>query len=507
MVLRRLAFTAAAGLLGGVLLAGCGKTPLSERYLAERDFWRARAGERVAALRPSADDGGLLAAAAAYQKILARYPVQAATGEPAEEALLCRIRGAAAQAASRIYLRSGDRARAVAVLWNLREESQKDADSGLRVYGDLTAILAQGGASDSLIQAYREITSALPPATSDGNPIPLVVNAPVQMADALVSMGRRAEAEAALANSLAWYESTAAQHAGTALEVAVQVQKAEVLIRQGRNAEAESVLGRARALPAAAPFDAGILLSMAIVREQKLEDPAGAIGLLRDLIRLHPDDRSAPQAALRIGMALAEAGRPDSAMVAFSRAEKDYGRDPAVAAQARFQGARVLAAEGRGADAVRQLRSITADFPRTEVGLRAPLEVAAWYEKEGNTAAAQATLREAAAEYERLIQDLAGDRAQSNVVLAAMDYLSAVRLRLEDWPDAVQALLKRADTFPSDGRSALALAEAAAVLETHLGDKAGAARTLETLLQRYPRFPASDKAREKIALLKSQAGV
>jgi TolA-binding protein len=291
-------------------------------------------------------------------------------------------------------------------------------------------------------------------------------------------------------------------------------------MREGRPDMAEETLKRARRLPAAQSFDSGILYSLAVLQE-KLGRPLDAVTSLREIARLHPEDPTLAEVEMKMGVAFAGAGIPDSALAAFARAEKRWPRrqsallDAArrgragmapvdefsrnVAAQARFLASQVLRASGRTDEAVRTLRSVQTDFPRTEPGLRAPLELAAWHRSAHDTTAELAALRAAATEYERVISDLEGSPVARAAVAFAMDRLAEVRGLQGDWRGAADVLVRRAEAFREDGRgSALALLEAARILTTRLDDPAGAERALRNLLDRYPDSPAAQAAQTQL---------
>lgn len=488
-----------------MLLAGCSQSPLSARYQAERDAWSARRIERRMVLQGRIDRAVAERAIAAYQGILQKYPIAAARGDSAEARSLTRVRAGSMLKLARLYGQTDAPDKAVRLLWDGRREVGGDLESTLLVYGDLIQRLTAASSTDSLCDLYKEVM-ALPAATAAGAPVAPVLQAPLERAQALATSGRSAEASQALNEAVDFYDRVASEHRGSVAEVSALIQKASALARAGRMTEAETALRGARALPQAAPMEPSILFSLAMLHEQGLHDPSGAIAILRELIRLHPDDPTAAQAQLRVGIAFAGANQADSALSAFARTEQRYPRDEAVSSQARFMSGRVLLAQGKASEGLRSLRSVAADFPRTEVGLAAPLEVAAYYRKTGDKAAERATLSDAATEYERLARDLRGDGRQAQVVMAALDHLADARVAMEDWSKAVAALSTRADAFPADARSPLALVQAANILNAKLGDRKGAVEALEKLVDRYPHHTLARGVRDTIAKLKAGSG-
>lgn len=502
---RRAAAFRGAALVGLCVLAaaGCSGTPLSHQYAAERDLWKARMIERQIELKPRGAQEDLTPIIAAYERILTRYPITAAGSDTSAQSSIGRVRGTAVQTLSRLYFRQGSRPRSIEVLWRERENLRRSPGALVGIYGDLVQLLARASTPDSLASLYREMAAQLPPGSPAGMPYPLVLESPARLGELYGATGRAAEAQSAYGEAVAYYDRVVAEHPGTPLEVAAHVQKANVLARLNRPQEAEQVLRTAQALPAAEPVAAGILFSQGVLREQMLRQPLTAVPIYREVIARWPEAESAVQAALRVGIAFAAAPQADSALAAFDRAEQLYPRNLALAAQSRYLGAKVLMESNRADAGIRRLRSVTTDFPRTDVGLMAPLEIAGYYERAGDIAAEQATLREAEATYAGHWENLKDDPQQADFVRAALDRLAETRTRLQNWSGAVQALLQRAEAFPGDELSPLALAQAATLADTRLGDRQASARILKALVERYPTHPMAPKAQQRLAELGS----
>jgi TolA-binding protein len=280
------------------------------------------------------------------------------------------------------------------------------------------------------------------------------------------------------------------------------MQKANVFLRQGLLPEADQTLTRARASGAAGPFIPAILSRQATLRQKQMNDYAGAIELLEELCTDHPNDARAPGALLQIGINETGASRYAEAITAFQEVEARYATVPNMASQARFLSGTVFELQGNWDDAEQVFRSVTADFPRTSSGLLAPLQIAAHYERAGNDALYQSTLRSAAEEYNRIARDLAGHDRSAPIVLSALDHLADVYTRLGDWDQAVEILLTRAEEYPADRRSPFAYVQAAAIQEQQLGNLDGAVSILVRMTEKYPNLPLSLRAKEKIELMR-----
>jgi TolA-binding protein len=341
----------------------------------------------------------------------------------------------------------------------------------------------------------------LPAADAEGNPIALVLDAPMQIVEIEESLGRPEQAAARLEMAQIYLEDVQREFTGKPASVAARLHQANILVKQGRYAEADDLLARAATMPGSEEYAPGILFTRATVRQQGMNDPSGAIELLRRLQREHPEDPRAPGALLQIGIAYQSGGKPDSALAAFDSVEKVYPAKVDVISQAQLLAGSVAEMQGRWDEALSRYRAVSARFPRTTSGLLAPLQIAAHYEKEGDEAATEATLLSAAGEYERIARELAGDPSNREIVLAALDHLADAWSRLGRWEDAVRVLTSRAEDFPGDYRSPLAYVRAASIQEEWLNDPQAAVSTLERMAERYPELPLTRRAKEKIKLL------
>lgn len=483
------------------LLAGCGSSPLSNRYQAERALWKAGLEERRVRLTPATASEAGARVLLAYRDLLRAYPLERSGGDPAAQRDLARVRVSAARSASRILFQQGKRGEAIAILSAERSGVRADQPAAMELYRELSQLLAAGESPDSLAALYREMMASFPPARPDGQPDPTMIEVPIRLADIYVAAGRPADAAAAQQEAIAWFERAAAAHAGQPVQVAALVKKADILARQRRAVEAKAVLEEARALPQAAAVEEGILYSQGLLHEVTMGDPRGAIPYYRELLARHGDSPRVGQIMLRLGIAHAAAGLADSARAIFERTEEVGSRDLSIASEARALGARLAYETGDTGEAVRRLRALAVDYPRTPAGLRAPLDLAALYARADNREAETATLREAAQNYARIARELAKDPAQAQVVYTALELLADARFRLEEWNGVVEALLQRAEAFPNSPASPLALIQAAGLTEQRLGDRAAALQVLRTLESRYPGHPLTREARVKAAEL------
>ena len=503
-VVTLLGFLVGSSTLGS--LQGCSGGPVGSNYEAERACWKAGRMEQRLGLRPQAGPDAMRPAMRAYERILARYPLAAAGSEPDMHQSLARSRNLAARRLASLRLAAGQRTQAVRVLWDLRDEALGDPATAIAFYGDLLQTMAHGGSADSLADACREMYTKLPPAETDGSPLLPVLQAPLARISAYASAGRAGEAEAAVADALSYYDRVAQEHPSTATEVVALTLKADLLARSRRVPEAVAVLERARALPNAGELAPGIGFILGQLLEQLPGTPGAAARVYREVFGDFPGKPAALHAGIRLAMTLASSGQTDSALAVLDRVDRDSQRDPENAAQARFQKGLILAASGRRSDAIRELRAVATDFPRTRAGLLAPIQVAEYYRADNDSLAMQATLREAGHVYELLIQDLRSDPAQGSLVAAAIDRLMDVYLRVRDWARLAQLLEDRAAAFPDDQRSPSALNEAARVLDEKLGDRQGCIRVLQALISKYPAHPLAKAAKDRIVQLGESSG-
>lgn len=495
---RRLLF----GIFGLLLLIGCGATPLSSRYAAEKRLYRAREVLSQIANKPEAAASLREEAIKDFQAILDNFPLSLAKGDRVESHALGAVRVAAGVHLSNLYRDQKQRKEAIAALRRVRGETKDQPDLALKVHGELISLLSRPLEADSLVDVLRECAEDLSPADADGKPIPLVIEAPLSLVDVLQSVGEETRAKLELENARTYYEDVTRKYAGTETEVVSRIELAKVALRQGRVDDADQFLNEVRGVPAAKPYEGAILFSQGGVRSQKPGSEREAIAAFRELIRRFPDDMNAPQALLQIGAVWNRLGQPDSALAVLAEVSVKYPRDTNAGASARLATAHVQAQTRKWADALRTLRSLVADYPRTSPGLLGPIEIVKCLEESGQKDAVPGALREASQTYERLANDLGSDAANRGLVTQALDHLAEVSEALEDWQKAANALLTRAQNFPDDPRSPLAYVRAAGMLEERLKDRAGAIHTLELLAGRYPDSPLAERAKQKIQELK-----
>lgn len=483
-----------------VMVTGCGESALSVRYQAERDLWKARRmGVRIQS-QPDAAGPLVEKAIEAYAKILEKYP-PSRIQDPVEAPQVASIRAAAALGLSRLHMSTRNWSAAADVLFENRLTARDNIDATMRIHAELLRVLQEAGSPDTLLLVLDEMISTLPAADEEGRPIALVLDAPLQIVEIEESLGRSEQAAARLELAQIYLEQVQQEYAGKPAAVAARLHEANILVKQGRYAEADELLSRTATMPSSENYVPGILLTRATVRQQGMNDPAGAISLLRKLQSEYPEDPRAPGALLQIGIAYQAAGKPDSAIATFDRVKEVYPAKVDVISQAELLAGNVAEMQGRWEDALSRYRAVSARFPRTTSGMLAPLQIAAHYEKEGDRASTEATLLSAVGEYERIARELAGDPTSREIVLAALDHLADAWSRLGRWEDAVRVLTTRAEDFPGDYRSPLAYVRAASIQEEWLNDPQAAVSTLERMAEKYPELPLTRRAKEKIKLL------
>jgi len=490
------------GLLASGFLGGCGDSPLSARYAAEKLLWSGRSLERRFWNNPEAASEERLGAEAAYRQVLSDYPLTRVAGDARETLSLTRTRVMAAITLARLDRRAGRTGAAARVLYDMRSEANTEVDTGLLVHMELVQLLRQPSQRDSLAAVLREITEDLPPADENGAPIPLVLEAPLRLVELEESRGNAAAAASELAQAQIYYSDVAAKHPGSDVEVAATIERAKTEIKQGRMRDAAATLSGARSLPNARRFEPTLIYSSGNLALQGLGDARGGLDQYRELIRRFPDDPNSPEAALQIGVAWSSLGEIDSALAAFDFTEKRYSRAPNQAAQARLAGARVLSLEKRWPEALRRLRGLQTDYPRTPAGLVAPVEIAAYYDRMGEAEASRTALEAAVGTYDGSLRELLASPDQAEAASLTFEHLADAHERLAQWDRAVEVLLARADRFPADPAAVRGMFRAAAILEQKLGDRARAADTFEKLAERYPDLPTAERARARASELR-----
>ncbi|MFN8546823.1 MAG: hypothetical protein U0527_02330, partial [Candidatus Eisenbacteria bacterium] len=247
------------GLLALVFLVGCGATPLSSRYAAEKRLYRAREVLERIANKPEAASALREEAIEDFKALLNDFPLSRAQGDRVETHALGSVRTMAAVHLSNLYRDQKQRKEAIAALRSVRGETKGDPDLALKIHGELIALLSRPLEADSLVDVLRDCAEQLSPADADGRPIPLVIEAPLQVVDLLQSVGEETRAKFELENARAYYEDVARKHAGTETEVVARIELAKVALRQGRVDDADQLLSEVRGLAAAQRYEGAIL--------------------------------------------------------------------------------------------------------------------------------------------------------------------------------------------------------------------------------------------------------
>lgn len=485
--------------------SGCGDSPVSARYEAERALWHARGIERRVWTRPEAAGEDIKTSIDAYEALLRDFPLSRVGSVAEERAYLANTRVGASLGLARLYRQERRLGRAVQTLTAARADAADNLELAVTLHAELLQLLGMAPRPDTTLMVLRGLAETVPPASSEGHPIPLVLEAPIREVDLLESMNRATESAERLSSALAYFEKVIQQYQGKEAEVAASVQKAKVEIRLGQYRDAEATLEHAGRLAGAEPYRATILFSQGTLQQQGLRDLPGAIASFRQVVDRFRDSDLAPQAGLNIGSIYVALANPDSALAAFALTETRFPKHPEVQAQARLGSARVYALRREWNEAVRRLRALEADYPRTTAGVLAPLEIAGYFERSGDVRAANQALRDAVKLYEQRVQELAGTQETRSLVMLVLDHQAEAAERLGDWAKLASALLSRAENFPLDPRAPLVFAHAAAVQEEKLNDRAAAIKTLERLIAKYPESPLAIRAQEKIASLKGSS--
>lgn len=149
-----------------------------------------------------------------------------------------------------------------------------------------------------------------------------------------------------------------------------------------------------------------------------------------------PGTSWAARAHLAIGSLYAMQRRYDEARTAYGLVPQNYNRQQDLSLQARVAIAKTHEAQEQWAEAVAMYRDISEYHPWAQLGLEAPLYVAATYEKRGDAQEAQRAYQRAIGIYQHWIPQAPSEELAAQVRL----YLALAYQRLGRWDEAIKVL-------------------------------------------------------------------
>ena len=219
-----------------------------------------------------------------------------------------------------------------------------------------------------------------------------------------------------------------------------------------------------------------------------------AIAVFGRIVSEHPESKEASSALLMEGNILASMGRDDEAAAAYSRVVEEYDTDGPEMVEAIWQLALLEERRGNWIEASLHYKTVYTNFPTTIQGMEAPLRIAAYYRKTGETDALEAAYDRAEEHYIQLSTTLHSE----TVSIIAEEYYVRTLIDREDWEAAARKLLTLPDMYPQYHSFKGNCLMAASIYENKLGDPERAAEILQACTAKYPGTPVSEEAQKQI---------
>ncbi|MDM7915585.1 MAG: tetratricopeptide repeat protein, partial [Candidatus Eisenbacteria bacterium] len=358
-----------------LLAASCGSDRIGTRYRAERALYKALRQEQNLRLDPARAPKVL----EEYRRIVESIPLPAAESDTGYAYPIARLRSNAVNGMVKMHDRLGQSEKAQELLEQARKDYLWDPRIALRIYGDLIDRARARGDYGQVAGYCQEIAGSLPARDGHGRPTAspengrVVLDSPLDAADALAQVGRRDEAFAELDRAEIYYRSVIDEAPDDQAAAVAWVDLGLTQLRRGHLEDAAASLDRAQRVPGAREMRARILFLMASLDEER-KDYAGAANRLAELLDKEGKDPVAPRAAVKRAQMLARLDRQEEAIQLLETVKVNHPLQKDAQAEAELQAARIRAEQGRWNDAISYYIALQADFPTSPQALGAPFE-------------------------------------------------------------------------------------------------------------------------------------
>jgi tetratricopeptide (TPR) repeat protein len=497
---------ATASLLA-LAVVGCSSDTWN-RYRAERMVWKANMTVRRLKVNPvvaSTDD--YEKAMKAFEEVADRFPAPAVhdTSEirSADRRLLARISGRALIQAARLRSERRQTEKALTLCDRVLKDYAFDQPLCLEAQYTKGRVLEGNNQIGRAIEEYEKLIAEYPPSVRGGDvPIQQVLALPVRIAEYYQSVGDTAHASARFDEARAYYQRVIDQYPRSSTSAVARLKLGTTYSDQGRYADAIGVLEQMSSEPAVTEDQAAeIAFTIGTLYENGLKNHPRSLEAFDRVLREHPQSAMAGRAQLMIGTVNREMGNAQKAIDAFKKTRTDYPSDLESGAAAEFQIAQIYEEQDSWPQALEEYTATSADYPKTRYGLLAPLVIAQHYRREGDKDAAKLALDRAVATYHEFM----AQNAQSPLAAVAQDYVAQARMMQENWPEAVEELVRYGDRYSESANAAIALLSASRICVERLGNRERAGDILRKIASRYPNTPVARQAESELQKL-DQAG-
>jgi tetratricopeptide (TPR) repeat protein len=224
-----------------------------------------------------------------------------------------------------------------------------------------------------------------------------------------------------------------------------------------------------------------------------LERVGAAVADFERLVKQVPDSVWAGRAQLVVGTLHLSQRRFDQAREAYRLVMQNYNRYRDLSLRARLSIAKSFQAEDRWDDAVVMYKEISEHHPWSQVGLEAPLYIAASHERRKHRTEAITAYERAVRIYLRLIPDA----PTPALAMQVKGYLTLAHQRLGEWDKAIALLQELAEAQGAGVNRPLVLLTMASIYQAKVGDPGKADEVYQRIVQEFPEHPLGKVAKSQ----------
>jgi TolA-binding protein len=479
---------------------------IDKRVEAEKLFWKADRARRdllAAGTLPSEELVGSVIQS--YRVITSRYPIEEILSS---QDLSERTAGHIAKLSAACHIAVGELLMSQERFEDARDEfvtlyGAADFDTTIKINAALYWARCEEALRrwDEAVSVYRSILDQYPYESLVPRNQSRIARLPLKIPALYLRAEQNQKATTAFQDARAYYQEIADATAGSLEHIGARMLVAESYAMEDNwrasAAEWESLIKVTEETPEAESLKPEIIFTLAQIKSQRLNEPRGAIQLLRSMEQERPDSSTA-NARLLMAQIFLNEGQTDSALTVLERSEKIGAPSKDIAAKSLYMKGQVHEALGNWELAVADYRNVSVRFPLTAWGLNAPVHIGTYYSRIGDQQSADKAFNDAVELYQNLLNTY---REETRLAIEARSYLAECYARLGQWADAKEEFVYLAEKFPQTNAGMLALLRAAEIAELHLGSKDEAQRYLEQCIERYPDSPVAKRAQEELVRL------
>ena len=423
----RRAIALGVALIGLVVLSGCGDQALWTRWRAERDLWRARRDVDRLRLNPRlATDRDYARIEERFAAIAERYPASrwGRPGLPAVEHDIGLVSGRAAIAAARLEEMRGRAPEALELYARIERDYQDVTPVALDAAASRARVLGFTGREREALETWSRVsTFPLVDAVSGEAFLP-VPDAALRVAGARRAAGDRAGADSVLAVSERRIEQELPRQRGKRAAPDLWTRLSDTRAARGKWDESLDALRAALGDTASRRVAPWMVLALAR-RSLEAGRPDSAL-VYTSWAERGFDEIVRPGAILLSARVWEARGTTDSALVAYQRFLDAFSDAPHASAEAMFRRGVLFERDGRWEQARTEFRALAAEQPTDSLGLEALTRIVRHHAERGEHDVAAREGKRILETLDQLLATQRDETVQSNVRRTRADVLVAM---------------------------------------------------------------------------------